>query len=295
MIKDSSFFKHVKGFLTIYLPRHKCCSKNTVKSYKETINLLRIFIQEEKNIPFVKITFDIFSYDLICRFLDWLKDKRKCSATTRNQRLAALNSFLSYAAIQDPALMSLCIKAKKVPHHKTGQRHVKYMEKTAIKAVLEQPDVAKKNGFRDRFFMILLYDTGARVQEMLDLRLKDFQLGFPTPFVYLTGKGGRTRAVPLMEKTVKHLHKYLARFHQDITCDNEQYLFYTTINACKKKNVRRKCLKLYEAIWRFGQESLSGCPFSCTPPSISPFSKHESVSDGDSSFIHKRFPWTFQY
>ena len=205
MIKDSSFFKQVKGFLTVYLPRHKCSSKNTVKSYRETINLLRIFIKEEKNIPFVKITFDIFSYDLICQFLDWLKDKRKCSAATRNQRLAALNSFLSYAAIQDPALMALCIRVKKIPYHKTGQRCVEYMKKTAIKTVLGQPNVAKKNGFRDRFFMILLYDTGARVQEMLDLRLKDFQLGSSTPFVYLTGKGGRTRAVPLMEKTIKHL------------------------------------------------------------------------------------------
>jgi len=265
MIKDSSFFKHVKGFLTVYLPRHKCCSKNTLKSYRETINLLRIFIQEEKNIPFVKITFDIFSYDLICRFLDWLKDKRNCSAATRNQRLATLNSFLSYAAIQDPALMSLCIKAKKIPHQKTGQRHVKYMGKTAIKAVLGQPDVAKKNGFRDRFFMILLYDTGARVQEMLDLRLKDFQLGSSTPFVYLTGKGGRTRAVPLMDKTIKHLNKYLVRFHPDGTRDNEQYLFYTTINSCKKRMSEENVSSFMK---RYGESARKICPD--VPPRVHP-------------------------
>lgn len=265
MIKDSSFFKHVKGFLTIYLPRHKCSSKNTIKSYRETINLLRIFIQEEKNIPFVKITFDIFSYDLICQFLDWLKDKRKCSKTTRNQRLAVVNSFLSYAAIQDPALMSLCIKAKKIPHQKTGQRHVEYMKKTAIKAVLGQPDVTKKNGFRDRFFMILLYDTGARVQEMLDLRLKDFQLGSSTPFVYLTGKGGRTRAVPLMDKTIKHLNKYLARFHPDGTRDNEQYLFYTTINDCRKRMSEENVSSFMK---RYGESARIVCPD--VPPRVHP-------------------------
>ncbi len=265
MIKDGSFFKHVKGFLTVYLPKHKCCSKNTVKSYKETINLLRIFIQEEKNMPFVKITFDIFSYDLICQFLDWLKDKRKCSASTRNQRLAALNSFLGYAAIQDPALMSLCIKAKKVARHKTGQRHVEYMSQTAIKAVLRQPDVAKKNGFRDRFFMILLYDTGARVQEMLDLRLKDFQLGSSTPFVYLTGKGGRTRAVPLMDKTIKHLDEYLARFHPDGTCDNERYLFYTTINSFKKRMSEENVSSFMK---RYGESARKVCPD--VPPRVHP-------------------------
>jgi len=265
MIKDSSFFKHVKGFLTVYLPRHKCCSKNTIKSYRETINLLRIFIQEEKNIPFVKITFDIFSYDLICQFLDWLKDKRKCSTSTRNQRLAVVNSFLSYAAIQDPAIMSLCIKAKKVPHQKTGQRHVKYMRQTAIKAVLGQPDVTKKNGFRDRFFMILLYDTGARVQEMLDLKLKDFQLGSSTPFLYLTGKGGRTRAIPLMDKTIKHLYKYLARFHPDGTRDNEQYLFYTTINSFKKRMSEENVSSFMK---RYGEEAREVCPD--VPPRVHP-------------------------
>jgi len=265
MIKDSSFFKHVKGFLTIYLPRHKCSSKNTIKSYRETINLLRIFIQEEKNIPFVKITFDIFSYDLICRFLDWLKDKRKCSKTTRNQRLAAVNSFLSYAAIHDPALMALCIRVKKIPYHKTGQRRVEYMRQTAIKAVLGQPNVAKKNGFRDRFFMILLYDTGARVQEMLDLRLKDFQLGSSTPFVYLTGKGGRTRAVPLMGKTIKHLNEYLARFYPDGTGDNEQYLFYTTIDSCKKRMSEENVSSF---IKRYGESARKVCPD--VPPRVHP-------------------------
>ncbi|MHB8280250.1 MAG: tyrosine-type recombinase/integrase [Candidatus Humimicrobiaceae bacterium] len=258
MIKnDNSFFKHLKGFLTVYLPKQKCCSKNTIKSYRETLNLLRIFIQTEKNIPFVKITFDILGYDLICQFLDWLKDKRKCSAATRNQRLAVINSFLSYAAMQDPALMSFCVKVKKIPLQKTGPQRVEYMGQTALKTVIEQPNVTKKNGFRDRFFMILLYDTGARVQEILDLKLKDFQLGSSTPFVYLTGKGSKTRAVPLMGKTIKHLNGYLARFHSDGTGDNEQYLFYTTINSCKKRMSEENVSSFMK---RYGESARRACP-----------------------------------
>jgi len=235
MKNDSTFFDHVKGFLTVYLPKQKCCSKNTIKSYREVINLVRIFLLEEKNIPFTKITFELFDYNLVCDFLDWLQRSRGCSISTRNQRLAALNAFFNYSAMQDPALMAVYMKVKKVPIQKTGQRTVKYMTENAIKKVLEQPNTTKRNGFRDRFFMILLYDTGARVQELLDLQLKDFCLESSTPCVYLKGKGDKTRAVPLLDKTIVHLNEYLKRFHPEETRINEQYLFYTVIKGHRGK------------------------------------------------------------
>jgi site-specific recombinase XerD len=231
MKNDSTFFDFVKGFLTVYLPKQKCCSKNTIKSYREVINLVRIFLLEEKNIPFTKITFELFDYDLVCGFLDWLQRTRGCSVSTRNQRLAALNAFFNYTAMQDPALMAVYMKVKKVPIQKTGQRTVNYMSENALKTVLEQPNTSKRNGFRDRFFMILLYDTGARVQELLDLKLKDFCLESSTPCVYLTGKGDKTRSVPLLDKTILHLNEYLKRFHPGETRSNEQYLFYTVIKG----------------------------------------------------------------
>lgn len=234
MSLDGSFFNHVKGFLTLYLPKQKCSSKNTIKSYRETINLLRKFLLEEKNVPFLKITFELFNYDLVCDFLSWLQHTRGCSASTRNQRLAALNAFFNYSAMQDPALMEVCMKVKKVPLQKTGQRTVKYMTEAALKTIFEQPNTSKQNGFRDRFFMILLYDTGARVQELLDLKLKDFYLdSSSSPFVYLTGKGDKTRTVPLLDKTICHLNEYLTRFHPEETRSIEQYLFYTVIKGHK--------------------------------------------------------------
>jgi len=78
----------------------------------------------------------------------------------------------------------------------------------ALKTMLEQPDPDTSYGARNRFFMILMYDTGARIQEMLDLKLKDIYLEADTPCVYLTGKGNKTRAVPLMDKTILHLKEY---------------------------------------------------------------------------------------
>jgi integrase/recombinase XerD len=257
MIKiDNNFFKHIRGFLTVYLPRQKCCSENTIKSYRETLNLFRIFIQKENKIPFEKITFDMISHDLVCRFLDWLKERRKCSKSTINQRIAVINSFLAYSAMQDPSLVSLCINVKSIPLQKIGTRQVEYMNQTAIKEIIRQPNIAKKNGFRDRFFMILLYDTAARVQEILDLKLNEFRLSSSTPFVYLTGKGRKTRAVPLMGKTIKHLNEFLTRFHPDKN-GNEGYLFYTIINGHKKRMSEENVSSF---IKRYGQLARKICP-----------------------------------
>jgi site-specific recombinase XerD len=257
MKNDDAFFNYIKGFLTVYLPKQKCCSKNTIKSYRETINLFRIFLLEEKNIPFTKITFELFDYDLVCSFLDWLQHTRRCSISTRNQRLAALNAFFNYTAMQDPALMAVYMIVKKVPVQKTEQRTVEYMTETALKTVLEQPNTAKRNGFRDRFFMILLYDTGARVQELLDLKLKDFRLESSTPFVYLTGKGGKTRTVPLLDKTIRHLNEYLKRFHPEATRSNEQYLFYTVI---KGHRGQMSVENVASFLRRYGELARQVCP-----------------------------------
>jgi integrase/recombinase XerD len=91
------------------------------------------------------------------------------------------------------------------------------------------------SGRRDRFLMILLYDTGARIREILDLKLKDIHLNDQTPCIYLTGKGNKTRAVPLMDKTIAHLHEYMKIFHPDGYLKNDQYLFYTLIKGLKGK------------------------------------------------------------
>jgi integrase/recombinase XerD len=263
MENNSSFFIHVKGFLTVYLPKQKCCSKNTIKSYREVINLVRIFLAEEKKIPFTKITFELFDYDLVCSFLDWLQNNRNCSVSTRNQRLAALNAFFYYTAMQDPSLMAVYMRIKKVPIQKMPQRVVKYMTENALKIVLEQPNIHKHNGFRDRFFMILLYDTGARVQEILDLKLRDFFLESITPCVYLTGKGDKTRAVPLLDKTILHLNEYLKRFHSKETRDNEQYLFYTVI---KGKKGQMSTENVSSFIRRYGESARKVLPE--VPPNL---------------------------
>jgi len=233
MKRDDSFFKHVRGFLTVYLPKNKCYSKNTIKAYRDTINLFREFLLKEKAISFTNISFDRITHAVIYEFLAWLQNTRGCETSTKNQRLAALKSFFRYCAFEDPALMAIYLDIQEIRPQTVARNRVEYMSETALKILLEQPDADTRRGLRDRFFMILLYDTGARIQEILDLKLKDIHLNDQTPSIYLTGKGNKTRAVPLMDKTIAHLHEYMKTFHSDGDLGNDQYLFYTMIKGLK--------------------------------------------------------------
>jgi integrase/recombinase XerD len=233
MKPDDSFFKHVRGFLTVYLPKNKCCSQNTVKAYRDTINLFRRFMFEEKKISFTSINFDRINHEMIYEFLAWLQNTRGCEASTKNHRLAAMKSFFHYCALEDPSLMAVYLDIQEIRLQRVVRSRVEYMSETALKVLLQQPDLHTRCGLRDRFFMILLYDTGARIQEILNLKLKDIHLHDQTPCIYLTGKGNKTRAVPLMDKTIAHLHEYMRAFHPDGCLKNDQYLFYTLIKGQK--------------------------------------------------------------
>ena len=231
MKTDPSFFKHVRGFLTVFLPKHKCYSPNTVKAYRDTLNVFRTFLLEEKQIAFTDIHFDQMNHELIYDFLVWLQKTRDCKAATKNHRLAALKSFFHYCGMEDPALMAIYMDIQKVTAQRVVRKSVDYMSETALKTLLEQPDPNSRCGLRDRFFMILLYDTGARIQEILDLRLKDLHFQDQPPCIYLTGKGSKTRAVPLMDKTIAHLKEYMKRFHPKGHTNQDELLFYTQIKG----------------------------------------------------------------
>ena len=134
---------------------------------------------------------------------------------------------MDYAADHDIALVAALNQLKKIPFHQSKSiQTIQYMSMEAITAMVQQTNDRTPKGLRDRFFMILLYDTGARVQKVLDIKLCAFQLG-RTPKVTLFGKGRKTRVVPLMEKTVQHLQKYLAIFHPDVEPAAEPSLFYS--------------------------------------------------------------------
>lgn len=254
---DDILFKRIRSFLTIYLPKQKCCSFNTIKSYKETINLLLSYLQKEKQIPLLQIAFEHLDSDTICNFLDWLQEKRGCSISTRNQRLQALKSFFKYAGMMDSDCIALQYALSKVPVKKKISSMVEFMSEKALQALLQQPSVNNKLGIRDRFFMILMYDTAARCREMLSLKVKDIQLQPKGSIVYLTGKGSKMRVVPIMARTAEHYHHYLDIFHPVQTRNSDDYLFYTTIHGVKNQMSPDNVASFMK---RYGRSAKQSCP-----------------------------------
>jgi site-specific recombinase XerD len=226
MNKESQlFYRLVRDFLTVYLPLQKAASPNTIKSYKDTINIFLDYSKQELKISLQEIGFQCITQKNVEDFLSWLESEKKYSITSRNQRLSGLKSFYKYVASKDKTLMIYYQEMLNIPKKKQPKGHeIEFFSESALQSILEEPDVKKKNGVRDRMFLMLLYDTAARVQELLDVHLQDIHLEKGNPYITIIGKGKKTRLVPIMDKTTEHLQKYLTRFHEESY--GKDFLFY---------------------------------------------------------------------
>jgi len=221
-----ALWKYLRRYLTVYLPKLRGLSPRTVESYRQSIGMYCQFLKEACRLSFAKICFDDLTRDSVMNFIQSLR-ARGCSASTCNLRLSSLKSLLKYCADEDIGLTSVYQAVKQVPLMKVNRVPVAHMSQTAIKALLAQPDATTAKGMRNRMMLILLYDTAVRIQELVDLRISDLQLQAKNPFILVTGKGGKTRSVPLMDKTVSHLREYLKRFHGQQRNATIEPLFYS--------------------------------------------------------------------
>ncbi|MDP1573896.1 MAG: site-specific integrase [Coxiellaceae bacterium] len=223
-MKPTDFAKYLTEFLSVYLPKQKNVSKNTIHSYRDTFKLLIGYCQEIKKIPAEKITLNSLSSECITNFLEWLEIGRKCSISTRNQRLAAIHSFFRYIQSEEPEGIFHFQKITTIPIKKSRKTVVEYLTPEAVKLLLRQPDKHTAKGRRDITLMSLLYDTGARVQELIDIQIRDITLQEPA-VITLTGKGNKIRRVPVMKNTASLLQKYILENKLDMPSKNENPLF----------------------------------------------------------------------
>lgn len=220
------FYQLIRDFLTEYLIRRRNFSDKTARSYRQTLNLLRNYFYQEKNIRFDRMDFACFSRNSIYDFLMWLKETRGNSTQTLNLRLSAIKSFLKYCSEEDMELMSIYLDVASIHAFKGVKKaSVEYLTQEQLKLLFSLPDITTRLGRRDRFFMILAYESGARIQEMLDFQLSCIIRSGNSVKVRIHGKGNKTRFVPLLKLTVKHLDSYLAEFHKG--SPQEALLFYT--------------------------------------------------------------------
>jgi site-specific recombinase XerD len=235
-VKDAVLFQSVHDFINVNLPNQRKCSQHTIRSYRHTLKSLLNFVKTNKQIPLSKVTFKMLDAKMIIAFLDSMEEANNWSISTRNQRLNTIRSFFHYAADFDPTATIYRTEVDKVAIKKQEKNYcVEHLNELAMKTVIEQPNTSTAKGLRNRFLMILLYDTGARIQELLNIRLQDLRIEkASTSTVTLYGKNSKIRSVPLMEKTVSHLHDYLKAFHNGETLCTERPLFYVLRDGIPK-------------------------------------------------------------
>ena len=176
-VKDEQLFTLIKNFFLVYLPTQRKSSPNTVKTYRTVWNQFLDFAAKKKKVPLSKVTMKMLDYDMVNSYLDWLTTEQGAKPATRNNRLAAIRAFFDYASACRPEYMEQSSHLAAIRVQKNDPfGKVDYMTEEAVKALMEAPNISIRIEHRDQFLMIMLYDTGARIQELLDLRICDLRL-----------------------------------------------------------------------------------------------------------------------
>jgi integrase/recombinase XerD len=251
----TDFAEYLESFFMDYLAAEQGVSKHTVRSYRDTFVLLIDYMGDNQDIPVNKLSMKDIRRDRIIGFLNWLEDNRNNSISTRNQRYACIRSFFEYMERKDPTKLatwqSICsIKSKKAPG-----AVVNHLTVDAIKCIFDQISTKTRHGRRNLTMLFLLYESGARVQELVDLTPSCLRLEKPA-LIRLHGKGDKTRVVPLMDKQVEILEIYMEENYLNTPSQNEQPLFFNRSGAKLTCSGVTYILKKYASMARVAHPEL---------------------------------------
>lgn len=231
MKAEQEFWRLLRTYFTVYLPRQRNVSKNTVIASRQTWNMLFRYLGGKCGIQLPDVSMDTFDAETVVAFLDYMEAEKGWKPATRNQRLSMIRSFFSYATCMEPANYVYSSRLDVIPLKKDTNKTfvLEYMSETAVKALLTAPDSNSRLGIRDQFFLSLMYDSAARDNEMLTMKVCD--LVEESSCVYLLGKGNKPRLVPISKETLDYFHYYKRRFHEE--GDPSAPMFYTKHGGMK--------------------------------------------------------------
>jgi len=201
MISRMTLTRLVQDFFRSHLIARREVSPNTVYAYRDSIRLLLTFAASAARTDVARLTLDNLGRKTVLAFLDHLEKQRRNSASTRNARLAAIHSFFQFASIEDPASLDLCRQVLSLPFKRTSSCVVTCLERAEVEHILRQIDRRVAAGRRDVAMLQFLYNTGARAQEVVDIRLPAIRLASPAQ-ARILGKGRKERLCPLWPETV---------------------------------------------------------------------------------------------
>jgi integrase/recombinase XerD len=208
----------LRAFFSEHLPTIRGASPHTIRSYRDSVALLLRFVATQTGRPVADLDVADLTVEHIVAFLHHLEQQRGATATTRNVRLAALHSFVRFMATRDPAHLDPAQRILAIPFKRARPRPIAYLEYDELSAVLASVDRSTRGGRRDYALLAMMFNTGARVQEILDLRASDLQLTKPYQ-LRLVGKGRKVRWCPLWPQTAQVLRAWCAERRLDLRSD----------------------------------------------------------------------------
>lgn len=194
----------VHAFFVDHLITVKGLRPASVRSYRDTVRLLLVFVAADKRCKLSRLALADLSFDRVLRFLRYLEAERGNHIRTRNQRLAALHTLFEYIAGRAPEMLDVCQQVAAIPMKRVAPPETRFLERDEVEALLAALPREGRSALRDRALLLFLYNTGARVQEAADLRVGHLDLG-EHPRVRLHGKGDKWRTCPLWAQTAELL------------------------------------------------------------------------------------------
>lgn len=223
-METTDFATYLTRFFSEYLIGERGASRNTIRSYSDTFKHLLAFMDEKEKIKADALLLDHFNRKSVLRFLDWLQTSKQCGNATRNQRLAALHSFFRYMQYEDVKRLARWQEILSIKVKRQDKRSVNYLTVEAIRLLLAQIPTGNRTGRRNLALIALMYDCGARVQEIIDLSPSSLRLEKPS-CITLHGKGNKKRIVPLQNEQLALLQVYMEENGLNIPAHNQRPLF----------------------------------------------------------------------
>ena len=213
----------LRQYFTDHLPRVRGTSVHTVHSYRDSLLLFLRFLASQRKCRVHELDLGDIEPDLVIAFLAHLEEVRKNGVTTRNVRLAAIHAFFRYVGTYHPEHLARVQRILGIPFKRARQRVIEYLERAEIEAILSRINRATRDGRRDYTLLATMFNTGARVQEIVDLRVRDLQLIRPFQ-IRLFGKGRKERFCPLWPQTAHVLRDHCEERHLDLRSDSQVFL-----------------------------------------------------------------------
>lgn len=244
MKNPTDFAYHLTRYFNVFLMDSRNLSRNTISAYSHTFRLLMQFFEEQRSIPVTKLSLKLIDKQAICDFLNWLQKDRSCSDSTLNSRLAAIHSFYHYLQSEIPECIYTSQTIMNILYRKKDSTVLNYLSKEQVERLLLEPDLQITRERRDAVLLCVLYDTGARVQELCDLKIRNFNNGLSAN-ITLRGKGRKSRVVPIVENTTILLTNYIRENKLNMPEKQDYPLFFNQHKEALSRSGITHILKKY--------------------------------------------------